>query len=191
MEQLKNIEEILINQVQTQMGNLEYVDAKELGEVMDMIKDIEEAIYYCTITKAMEHEEKHEINYYMTNYPSQPYYNRDMDKNGGRMYYTPSGKSNSGNNNSNTNYNNGGRYTWEENYPSQMMRDSREGRSPISRKTYMESKEKHQDMTKQLQSLEQYMYELTDDIMEMVNEATPDEKQMLKNKINLLAQKIV
>ena len=34
-------------------------------------------------------------------------------------------------------------------------------------------------MTKQLQSLEQYMYELTDDIMEMVNEATPDEKQML------------
>jgi hypothetical protein len=35
------------------MSNLQQVDAKELGEVIDMVKDIEEAIYYCTITEAM------------------------------------------------------------------------------------------------------------------------------------------
>jgi hypothetical protein len=35
------------------MENLDCVDAKELGEVIDMIKDIEEAIYYCTVTAAM------------------------------------------------------------------------------------------------------------------------------------------
>ena len=27
------------------------VDTKELGEAIDMIKDLEEAIYYCTVTK--------------------------------------------------------------------------------------------------------------------------------------------
>jgi hypothetical protein len=29
------------------------VDTKELGEAIDMIKDLEEAIYYCTVTEAM------------------------------------------------------------------------------------------------------------------------------------------
>jgi predicted regulator of amino acid metabolism with ACT domain len=54
VEQLKNIKENLISCVHTQMGNLANVDAKELGEVIDMIKDIEEAIYYCTITESMQ-----------------------------------------------------------------------------------------------------------------------------------------
>ena len=84
MEQLKNIEETLINQLQTQTGNLEYVNTKEFGEVVDMVKDIEEAIYYCTITKAMEHQNKEE-KYYIE---PKPYYYRDIDKQDGRMYYT-------------------------------------------------------------------------------------------------------
>lgn len=54
MERLKTIKDVLIAQVQSQLGNLQQVDANELGEVVDMIKDMEEAIYYCTITKAME-----------------------------------------------------------------------------------------------------------------------------------------
>ena len=36
------------------MGDLTSVDAKELGEAVDMIKDLSEAIYYCTITESME-----------------------------------------------------------------------------------------------------------------------------------------
>lgn len=35
------------------MSNLEQVDAKEMGEVIDIIKDLEEAQYYCAITSAM------------------------------------------------------------------------------------------------------------------------------------------
>lgn len=53
MDRLYHIKDTLIAQIQAQMSNLQQVDAKELGEVIDMVKDIEEAIYYCTITEAM------------------------------------------------------------------------------------------------------------------------------------------
>lgn len=54
MERLKQMKETLMSSVQSQLGNLDNVDAKELGEAVDMIKDLSEAIYYCTITKEME-----------------------------------------------------------------------------------------------------------------------------------------
>lgn len=54
MERLKSIKDCLIAQVSGQMGKLDQVDAKELGEVVDMIKDMEEACYYAKITEAME-----------------------------------------------------------------------------------------------------------------------------------------
>jgi hypothetical protein len=41
------------------------------------------------------------------------------------------------------------------------MRDKREGRSPISRKTYMESKEMHKDSATQMKDLEDYISELS------------------------------
>lgn len=64
MERLVQMENCLISQVQAQMGHLECVDTKELGEVIDMIKDLEEALYYCSITKAMETNSQNEIKYY-------------------------------------------------------------------------------------------------------------------------------
>lgn len=54
MERLKQMKETLMSSVQSQLGNLDNVDAKELGEAVDMIKDLSEAIYYCTITEEME-----------------------------------------------------------------------------------------------------------------------------------------
>jgi len=96
-----------------------------------MIKDLSEAIYYCTITDAMEKSEEHQkeevrtINYYTSplNPPMlgkvYPDYYRDLEREGGYMYYptgnggnmsnTPGGNSNS-NNNSNG-MQNGGRST--------------------------------------------------------------------------------
>ena len=53
MERLKHMKEALMCCVEGQMGHLDKVDAKELGEAIDMLKDLEEAIYYATITKAM------------------------------------------------------------------------------------------------------------------------------------------
>lgn len=58
MERLHHMKESLMAQVQAQMGHLECVDTKELGEAIDMIKDLSEAIYYCTITEAMEEGSK-------------------------------------------------------------------------------------------------------------------------------------
>ena len=75
MENLKNIKCSLVGLVQTQLGDLKHTDAKELGEVIDMIKDLEEAMYYCAIIEAMEESKKEKensenssfnnINYYM------------------------------------------------------------------------------------------------------------------------------
>lgn len=63
------------------MSHLECVDAEELGEVIDMLKDIEEALYYNSITTAMEEateEEKEAVlmRYYPIN--DKRYSNRDM-----------------------------------------------------------------------------------------------------------------
>ena len=45
MERLKAMKENLMNSVQAQIsGNLDCVDAKELGEAVDMIKDLAEAM---------------------------------------------------------------------------------------------------------------------------------------------------
>ena len=71
--------ESLTSCVEDQLTHLESVDTKELGEAIDMIKDLEEAMYYCVITKAMEEKDEHKSYY--------PIYMRDMDRNYGRMYY--------------------------------------------------------------------------------------------------------
>jgi spore coat protein CotF len=45
-ERLENIEKALLSCVESQTSDLKNVDAHELGEVIDMIKDLSEAIYY-------------------------------------------------------------------------------------------------------------------------------------------------
>ena len=59
------------------------------------------------------------------------------------------------------------------------LRDSREGKSPEKRRMYMEAKELHMDRDTQMKDLEEYMQELTNDLMEMIKESTPEEKTML------------
>lgn len=98
MEQLATIKEQLIAQVQGQMGNLQKVNTKELGEVIDMIKDLSEAIYYCSIYEAMEEAEEKgggtNSYYYTEKYLPYPYDDyRDMEYRRGRMYYSGGGSS--------------------------------------------------------------------------------------------------
>ena len=71
-----------------------------------------------------------------------------------------------------------------------MFRDVREGRSPMSRKMYMESKEMHKGTPQQMKELEKYIQELSQDIVEMIKDATPEEKVMLQQKLSTLATKI-
>lgn len=180
MERLKHVKQTLMGCIESQLGHLDQVDAKELGEVVDMVKDIEEAIYYCTITKAMEEKEHsgNEYHHYYTEY-------RDMDRPQGKMYYSEPSGSNMGAFSGNTNT---ARSYMEWDYP--MMRDKREGRSYMSRKTYMEAKEMHQPKTTQMKELEKYLQELSTDITEMIADASPEEKSFMEKKISALATKI-
>ena len=191
-EALKMMKEQLMSCVQGQLGDISKVDAHELGEAVDMIKDLAEAIYYCTITESMEKssEDKGEtnINYYTTPTTynrmmyTDPY--RDMERDGGYMYYTTGGRgqSSGGGNRSSVNY-----YT---EMPGDMWRDPREGRSPMRRRMYMEGKEMHNDPNSQLRELEAYLQELSTDITEMIKDASPEERATLHQKMTTLASKI-
>lgn len=172
MEQLKSIKDCLISSIQYQVANLSAADYEELGAAVDMVKDLAEAEYYCSITKAMEESEKNEKAYYTE--PVDSHYHRDMDRSIGKMYYTEP-------------YD---RAPVMRDYPNMGTRDYREGRSPVSRKMYMESKELHKDTPTKMKDLEKYMQELSEDIVDMIQGATPEEKQLLHKKISTLASKI-
>ena len=146
MKRLQAIKEQLVSQVETQMTDLSCVDTEELGEVIDMIKDLAKAIYYCQVVSAMEEEPSKKKDYI-------------------------NGQPSSGNN---------------ETY----LHKEWEGRSPIKRKTYMESKSSGQDKSKTIKELEGYMQDLTSDMMEMLDKATPEEKSVVQKKINTLAAKV-
>ena len=48
--------EVLASCIEEQLKHIEDIDACELGEAVDMLKDIEETLYYHTITEAMKSE---------------------------------------------------------------------------------------------------------------------------------------
>lgn len=195
IEKLKSIQECLASAAEAQIYDLENVDAQELGEVIDIIKDIEETIYYCTVTKAMEESEKYkgeEMMYYT------PMYRETRERNGGqgydmsRMYYggTNGSSGNSSSGSSSNSGSNGGNSQYSEREFPVAFQDMREGRSPRSRRMYMEAKETHQDKTTQMKELEKYMQELAQDITEMIEGSSSEERQYLSKKISALATKL-
>lgn len=186
MDRLKHMKESLFNRIDAEIARgLDNVDTKELGEAIDMVKDLSEAMYYCSIVEAMEEREEEskimEKHYSQTMGKYPPYQMSEGYNNGGRMnydgnrmmYYDGNGGSSRG-------------YT----YPPMEMRDYREGKSPITRRNYMESKELKHDKTKQMQELDKYVQELTEDVLEMIHDATPEEKLSLSQKMTALANKI-
>ena len=53
------MKQCLANAIEAQLCNIGEVDSEELGQAIDMLKDLEEALYFCTITEAMNGEGKH------------------------------------------------------------------------------------------------------------------------------------
>ena len=137
------MEELLIAEAEKQFDCLEQVCTKELGEVIDMIKDLKEAIYYETVTKAMESD----------SWKTEKSDHHHVAKHGD-------------------------------------SRSEYEGKSALSRKMYMEARDMKKDKAIQLRELENYMLELSQDITEMIADASPEEKQYLEKKITALASKI-
>lgn len=170
MEELKTMKQNLTSLVQSQMGNLDQVNTHELGEVIDMIKDLAEAIYYCTITEAME---------------------KSSENNNMRSSYYYSESSSGSNSNGNTGMSSGGNTSYyHEQYWPQSFRDEREGRSPMQRRMYMESKEMKRGRDVEMKELENYLQDLTSDITDMIRDASMEEKQLLQKKIMGIASKI-
>lgn len=168
MERYKHLKETLMCAIESQCFDLQNADTKELGEAIDMVKDLEEAMYYAAITKAMKADEEgwdKEGKYY---HPIQEY---NTDK----MYYEGDKR---------------GYSEYELTRPYTDSKNSQEGRSGQYRRSYMEGKNAHRDKQNQMRELEKYMQELGSDIIEMIDRASPEEKQFLEKKLAALSQKI-
>lgn len=220
-ERIKMLKDRLIGIVESQLsGDLSQVNAQELGEVMDMAKDCAELMrncseseYYCKITEAMEKNTDKENLGYMEQYLPESrfydgmrntikpmYYGNGMPGRGryymyddpmsmpykGRMYYTEPMQQKYPRDNEGKTVNNN---HWYNNYD-ENVRDIREGRAGITRRTYMEIKDDMTD-TEKMQELDTYLHDLTDDIVEMIDDMDANSKEVIKGKINQLAAKIV
>lgn len=206
-ERVCAIKDKALSLIETQLnGDLTQVDAKELGEVVDIAKDMaelmkysEEACYYHKVTEAMDEgsdeEKKYYLNKYIPEYEGKFYtpveYARMRDSRGRYMYTEPMMKMDdepyrdrmyysSMNNGSNSSTSN----------TSRMSRDYREGSSGMARRTYMEMKENGADKEKTNKELEHYMNELGEDMTQMIQSMDTSEKAMLKQKLATLASKI-
>ena len=184
---------------------IENVDTCEMGKVVDMMKDLSEAMYYRTLTKAMDESTSEETlemferygdgrRFYdkyryadgrfapkgrgtRRGYDEPPYYHmnpdmyrehepeywRDMDRKDGKMYYTE---------------------------PITM-----ESRYDKAKRGYEESKMTHKENTPEhkqakMKDLEMYLKELSEDVTQLLADATPEERSMVKNKMQVLTQKL-
>lgn len=170
-ERLECMKETLMCAVEAQLCDLSEVDTAELGEAIDMIKDLEEALYYCTVTEAMEGGYNDRM-YYDTN-------RRRMAKRPDRKWDKEIRE-----------------HDWEEDMEeadwemNDVRHTDKDGKSYNSRRMYMEAKEMKKDKATQLRELEKYMNELSQDVTEMIADASQEEKAYLEKKITALATKI-
>lgn len=186
-------------------SGIENVDTCEMGKVVDMMKDLSEAMYYRTLTKAMDESNFEETLEMFERYGDgrrfydkyryadgrfapkgrgtyrrgydEPYYHmtpemyrehdpewyRDMDRKDGKMYYTE---------------------------PITM-----ESRYDKAKRMYTETKAKHnsgsvEDKQLTLKEGEKMLNVIIDELMEMVSDATPEMKNMIKTKGMSAMQKI-
>lgn len=179
---------------------VENIDTKEMGEVAEIIKELSEAEYYAKISKAMDESEYGEDYDYMGAYDERKGYRgqprdsrgrymrrrgrmgyiepmmyderREADYMDGKMYYDGSASTDGGQ------------------LASRMQRDMREGRSGMMRRGYMEAKEMGKDKSEKMRELESYTKELAEDVTEMLQGMSPEEKALLKNKMQTLMTKI-
>lgn len=168
MERLKILKDNLVSAVTSQMSNLQEANCEEMGAAIDMIKDISEAIYYCSIVKAMDESDESSYSRSKYSYPPIMYDGSAMRTN--KMYYH------------------------DDYYPSKYYKyendDFYEGHSPRIRRTYMEAKELHKGKETQMKELEKYLNELSSDITEMISDASQEERTILSQKLTNLIDKI-
>lgn len=133
---------------------------------------------------------------FLERYPREYYRNMDMD--GGKMYYSDgsgsSGGSRSGGSESTRSYNEGYNRGYEDGMRSGSGNRS-ESRVERSRRGYQEAqamsnKDSQEGKDKRLSELNRYMDELANDMKEMIKDMSNEERTMLKTKITKLGNLI-
>ena len=185
---------------------IENVDTCEMGKVVDMMKDLSEAMYYRTLTKAMQESDAEEIMEMFDKYgdDGKRYYDMWRYKSG---RFAPKGR--------------GTRRGYEEppyyhmtpdqykEHDPEYWRDldrkdgkmyytepiTMESRYDKAKRGYEESKMTHKENTPEhkqakMKDLEAYLKELSEDVTQLLSDATPEERAMVRGKMQVLTQKI-
>ena len=184
---------------------IDKIDAEEMGEVTDMIKDLAEAEYYSKISKAMDEAEYGEDYDYRGAYDEHERkgYRGQMRDSKGRYTsrkrgYMPMMRDYDWDNmqmDRDMDREHGKMYYTE---PMTMRNDNQthsESRYDRARRGYEESKAMHksgsiEDKKKNMESLEHYMKELSEEMAELIESMDASEKTMVRSKLQTLAQKV-
>lgn len=187
---------------------IENVDTSEMGQVVDMIKDLAEAEYHSIISKAMKKADEEEEEYDKELLRS---LKAEYGEESGRRYYDQ------------YRYANGrfapkGKGTYRRGYEeppyyhmypeAEHMRDidrdygkmyytepMSESNYDRAKRNYTETKEMHkantpEDKEHKMKSLDSYTKELASDITGMVADMSAEEKNLLRTKLSTLVSKI-
>ena len=186
----------------------EYIDTCEMGKVVDMIKDLNEAEYKAVIVKAMkkDREEEEEYDKILLRELKEEY-----GEDTGRRYYdhyryasgrfAPKGHGS---------YRRGYEEPPYWHMTPEMYRDMdkdthsrmyytetgmNESGYDRAKRNYTETKEMHrsntpEDKKAKMQELEKYAKSLTEDVVDMVSDMSDEEKNLLRTKMQVLVQKI-
>ena len=186
----------------------ENVDTCEMGKVVDMIKDLNEAEYKAVIVKAMKKadEEKEEYDKMLIRELKEEY-----GEDAGRRYYDHYRYSDGrfapkGHGSYRRGYEEPPYYHMTPEMYRDMDRDTHsrmyytetgmnESGYDRAKRTYTETKEMHrgntpEDKKAKMQELERYAKYLTEDVVEMVSDMSDEEKNLLRTKMQILMQKI-
>jgi hypothetical protein len=187
---------------------VENINAEEMGEVTDMIKDLAEAEYYSKISKAMDEAEYGEDYDYMGAYdeyerkgyrgqPRSKTSGRFMRRGDGRRSYMPMMYEHDYDWDGMQSDRDIDRHLGRMGYTEPMHKDEThtESRYDRARRGYEESKAMHksgsvEDKKKNMESLEHYMKELSEEMAELIESMDANEKTMVRSKLQTLAQKV-
>ena len=186
----------------------ENVDTCEMGQVVDMIKDLNEAEYKAVIVKAMKKadEEKEEYDKMLLRELKEEYGEDD----GRRFYdhyrYSDGRFAPKGHGSYRRGYEEPPYYHMTPEMYRDMDRDTHsrmyytetgmnESGYDRAKRNYTETKEMHrgntpEDKKAKMQELERYAKSLTEDVVEMVSDMSDEEKNLLRTKMQILMQKI-
>ena len=216
IERMHKMIECLTEKALAELENgTEHIDTCEFGEVVDMIKDLNEAEYRAVIVKSMKKADEEEEEY---NKELLKTLKAEYGEDGGRRFYddyrymrtgryAPKGKGSYV-----------GRRGYEEPpyyhmYPERDMdrdmgrmyytepmtnRDGHhmsESNYDRAKRMYTETKEMHkgntaEDKEQKMKSLDGYMKELSGDITSMIGDMSQEERNLLRTKLSTLVSKV-